>query len=89
MAQTAADELHSHHAGLARGLHLQQGLTAFHHFLAALALAPQSARNTLAGYDAKNRNAITYRLAAAKQPETRAKRIEEFIARLTRGERFH
>lgn len=58
-------------------------------FITALNAAPQSARNTLAGYDAKNRNAITYRLAAAKQPETRAKRIEEFIARLTRGERFH
>lgn len=58
-------------------------------FIAALNAAPPSARNTLAGYDAKNRNAITYRLAAAKQPETRAKRIEEFIARLTRGERFH
>ena len=55
----------------------------------ALNAAPQSARNTLAGYDAKNRNAITYRLAAAKQPETRARRIEEFIAKLTRGEKFH
>jgi uncharacterized protein YdeI (YjbR/CyaY-like superfamily) len=58
-------------------------------FIAALNAAPQSARNTLAGYDAKNRNAITYRLAAAKQPETRARRIEEFIAKLTRGEKFH
>jgi uncharacterized protein YdeI (YjbR/CyaY-like superfamily) len=55
----------------------------------ALNAAPQSARNTLAGYDAKNRHAITYRLAAAKQPETRVKRIEEFIAKLTRGESFH
>ena len=50
-------------------------------FIVALNAAPQSARNTLAGYDAKNRHAITYRLAAAKQPETRAKRIEEFIAK--------
>lgn len=58
-------------------------------FITALNAAPQSARNTLAGYDAKNRNAITYRLAAAKQPETRAKRIEDFIALLTRGDKFH
>jgi uncharacterized protein YdeI (YjbR/CyaY-like superfamily) len=58
-------------------------------FILALNTAPQSARNTLAGYDAKNRNALSYRLAAAKQPETRARRIDEFIAMLTRGGKFH
>ncbi len=58
-------------------------------FLAALAAAPQTARTTLAGYDAKNRYAIYYRLTTAKRPETRAKRIADFIAMLTRGERFH
>lgn len=58
-------------------------------FLAALEAAPQSARNTLAGYDAKNRAALMYRLAAAKRPETRTKRIADFIAMLTRGERLH
>lgn len=58
-------------------------------FLAALALAPQSARNTLAGYDAKNRYAIYYRLTTAKRSETRTKRIADFIAMLERGERLH
>lgn len=58
-------------------------------FLEALNAAPQSARNTLAGYDAKNRYALSYRLSTAKRPETRAKRIADFIAMLTRGERLH
>lgn len=58
-------------------------------FIVALNAAAQMARDTLAGFDAKNRNAITYRLAAAKQPETRAKRIADFIAMLERGEKFH
>ena len=55
-------------------------------FLEALAAAPQSARDQFATLDAKGRYAIYYRLTTAKRPETRAKRLAEFIAKLTRGE---
>ncbi|MES2432234.1 MAG: YdeI/OmpD-associated family protein [Pseudomonadota bacterium] len=55
-------------------------------FLAALAAAPQAARDTFAQLDAKGRYAIYYRLTTAKLPETRAKRMAEFLARLERGE---
>lgn len=55
-------------------------------FLDALAAAPQSARDTYAGFDARNRYAIYYRLTTAKRPETRARRIADFIDRLSRGE---
>jgi uncharacterized protein YdeI (YjbR/CyaY-like superfamily) len=58
-------------------------------FLDALALAPQSARDTYATFDSRNRYAIYHRLTTAKRPETRAKRIVDFVALLTRGERFH
>lgn len=58
-------------------------------FLHALALAPQSARDTYASFDSRNRFAIYHRLTTAKRPETRAKRIADFIALLSRGEKFH
>jgi len=56
-------------------------------FLDALAQNPKAA----AAYEtlnAKNRFAIYYRLTSAKRPETRAKRIADFVAMLERGERF-
>ena len=49
-------------------------------FLDALALAPQAARDTYATFDSRNRYAIYHRLTTAKRPETRAKRIADFIA---------
>ena len=55
-------------------------------FLDALAAAPQAARDHFAAQDSRGRYAIYYRLTTAKRPETRAKRLEEFIARLTRGD---
>lgn len=55
-------------------------------FQAALATAPQSVRGQFARLDARSRYAIFYRLTTAKRPETRAKRIADFIARLTTGE---
>jgi uncharacterized protein YdeI (YjbR/CyaY-like superfamily) len=58
-------------------------------FLDALALAPPTARDTYATFDARNRFAIYHRLLTAKRPETRQKRIADFVAMLTRGERFH
>jgi uncharacterized protein YdeI (YjbR/CyaY-like superfamily) len=36
-----------------------------------------------------NLYAIYYRLRTAKRPETRARRVEQILARLERGERFH
>jgi uncharacterized protein YdeI (YjbR/CyaY-like superfamily) len=39
--------------------------------------------------DSANRYAITYRLAEAKRPETRARRLDKFVAMLERGEKIH
>ena len=36
-----------------------------------------------------NRYAILYRIGTAKKPETRARRIAEFVAMLERGETVH
>lgn len=42
--------------------------------------------NTL---DSRNRYAILFRIHTAKKPETRAKRIREFVAMLARNEKIH
>jgi uncharacterized protein YdeI (YjbR/CyaY-like superfamily) len=42
-----------------------------------------------ADLDSANRYAITYRLAEAKKPETRSRRLAKFVAMLERGERIH
>ena len=42
-----------------------------------------------ADLDSANRYAITYRLAEAKKPETRARRLAKFVAMLERGEKVH
>jgi uncharacterized protein YdeI (YjbR/CyaY-like superfamily) len=39
--------------------------------------------------DGANRYAITYRLAEAKRPETRDRRLHKFLAMLERGEKIH
>jgi uncharacterized protein YdeI (YjbR/CyaY-like superfamily) len=39
--------------------------------------------------DSKNRFAILYRIHDAKKPETRAARIEKFVAMLVAGETLH
>jgi uncharacterized protein YdeI (YjbR/CyaY-like superfamily) len=39
--------------------------------------------------DRTNRYAILYRVHDAKRPETRARRIEQFVAMLHRGEKLH
>lgn len=52
------------------------------------ALTPEAAR-TYATLNAQNRFAITYRLTTAKRPETRAKRLADFVAMLERGERLY
>ena len=39
--------------------------------------------------DSRNRYAILFRIHTAKKPETRAKRIREFVAMLARNEKLH
>jgi len=52
---------------------------------AALAASPK-ARAKFETLNSQNRYAILYRIAMAKRTETRAKRIEHFVAMLARGE---
>jgi len=49
----------------------------------------QAAREFFDSLDAANRYAILYRLQEAKKPETRKRRLREFIAMLERGEKIH
>ena len=55
-------------------------------FLDALAMAPDVTRASYAKLNTQNRYAIYYRLTTARRPETRAKRIADFMAKLARGE---
>jgi uncharacterized protein YdeI (YjbR/CyaY-like superfamily) len=54
----------------------------------ALAAEPAAAA-FFATLDGSNRYAILYRIGDAKKPETRARRIERFVAMLARGEKIH
>ena len=51
--------------------------------------ANPAATEFFAGLDRQNRYAILHRLQTAKRPETRARRIEKFVAMLAAGERIH
>ncbi len=51
--------------------------------------ANQAARAFFATLNSTNRYAVLYRIADAKRPETRARRIEQFVAMLARGETPH
>ncbi len=63
------------------------------------ATVPEDLERALAGNDGAraffatlsgaNRYAILYRIQEAKKPETRARRIEKFVAMLSRGETIH
>jgi uncharacterized protein YdeI (YjbR/CyaY-like superfamily) len=55
---------------------------------AALARNPE-ADKAFAGLDSRNRYSILYRVGDAKRPETRARRIERFVAMLARGETLY
>ena len=55
---------------------------------AALAANP-AAEAFFATLDGANRYAVLYRVQDAKQPETRARRIERFVAMLASGETLH
>lgn len=52
-------------------------------FLTALAAAPDAAQAAFADLPPKPRAALAFRLATAKSPKARARRIAEFIASLT------
>jgi uncharacterized protein YdeI (YjbR/CyaY-like superfamily) len=55
-----------------------------------LALAGNAAaRDFFATLDGANRYAILYRLHEAKKPETRARRLEKFVAMLGEGKKIH
>jgi uncharacterized protein YdeI (YjbR/CyaY-like superfamily) len=54
----------------------------------ALARAPR-ARAFFETLDSANRYAILYRVETAKLPETRARRIEDFVGMCARGETLH
>ena len=51
--------------------------------------ADPAAREFFAGLDRANRYAILYRLQEARRPETRARRLEKFVAMLREGKRIH
>jgi uncharacterized protein YdeI (YjbR/CyaY-like superfamily) len=55
---------------------------------AALDATPAAAA-FFAELDANNRYAVLHRIHDAKRPETRARRIEKFVAMLERGEKIH
>ncbi len=57
--------------------------------LAAAIAADPAAQAMFDVLTAANRYALTYRLGAVKRPETRARRIGEFVAMLARQETFH
>jgi uncharacterized protein YdeI (YjbR/CyaY-like superfamily) len=54
--------------------------------LAAALTAEPKARAMFELLSAQNRYAVLYRIDAAKRPETRSRRIEQFVAMLARGE---
>jgi uncharacterized protein YdeI (YjbR/CyaY-like superfamily) len=51
--------------------------------------ANPAAAEFFAGLKGQNRYAILHRLQTARRPETRARRIEMFVAMLARGETLH
>lgn len=57
-------------------------------FRAALDANP-AARDAFAGINRTNRFAFLYRINEAKRPQTRAARIEKFVAMLAAGETLH
>ena len=47
------------------------------------------ARDFFDSLDSKNRYAVLYRIQDAKKPETRARRIDKFVAMLNEGKKIH
>jgi uncharacterized protein YdeI (YjbR/CyaY-like superfamily) len=57
--------------------------------LASALKAEPAAKEMFAKLSAPNRYAVLYRIHEAKRPETRARRIERFVAMLARGETIY
>lgn len=57
--------------------------------LAAALSAEPAADAMFARLSAQNRYAVLYRIGSAKRPETRARRIQQFVAMLARGETIY
>ena len=57
--------------------------------LARALAANERARAFFATLDSANRYAILYRISAAKRPETRAKRIDTYVAMLSEHKKIH
>jgi uncharacterized protein YdeI (YjbR/CyaY-like superfamily) len=57
--------------------------------LAAALAADPAAAAFFETLDRQNRYAILYRIQDAKRPETRARRIEKYVAMLAKGEKLH
>jgi len=57
--------------------------------LARALAANERAREFFATLDGANRYAILYRIGTAKRPETRAKRIDTFVAMLSEHKKIH
>jgi uncharacterized protein YdeI (YjbR/CyaY-like superfamily) len=57
--------------------------------LAAALIASPAAQEMFDRLDATNRYAVLYRATTAKRPETRQRRIEQFVAMLARGETIY
>jgi uncharacterized protein YdeI (YjbR/CyaY-like superfamily) len=57
--------------------------------LAAALKANPAAKATFDGLNGANRYAVLYRVTTPKRPETRRRRIEQFVAMLARGETIH
>lgn len=58
-------------------------------FLAALAQASAAAQAHFASLNRQNLFAIYLRLHSVKRPDTRARKVGEFVAMMERGERFY
>jgi uncharacterized protein YdeI (YjbR/CyaY-like superfamily) len=51
--------------------------------------ASPAAREFFATLNSQNRYAVLYRIQDAKRPETRARRIAQFVEMLAKGEKLH
>jgi uncharacterized protein YdeI (YjbR/CyaY-like superfamily) len=57
--------------------------------LAAALAAEPKAKTMFGRLTRQNRYAILHRIEAVKRPESRSRKIEEFVAMLARGETVH
>jgi uncharacterized protein YdeI (YjbR/CyaY-like superfamily) len=71
-----------------RAYHSQSRIAVPEDLARALAANPQ-ARDFFATLDGTNRYAVLYRITSAKRPETRAKRIDTFVAMLSEHKKIH